>query len=368
MTTIEHLYIHIPFCTGKCSYCSFFSQPYSEDIASLYIDKIIKELKYYQTIYKEQLTPKTIYIGGGTPTTLNTSQMAKLLTCLSEFKNVREFTIETNPDLLSEEKLLLFKQYGVNRISIGVQSLDDDVLKYLNRRHTASDVEITLELLKRYEFENVSIDLISSLPNVSKEDWEKTIEKVSSWDGVKHISVYCLSIEDGTSFSDMLEKGVLIANTDDQELEMGQVARRLLEARGFSRYEISNYAQSGLECAHNLAYWHGKDFLGIGAGASSRLGLERSTNVESIQEYIDTADFISIKDIEILSETEDITERIMFNLRLESGILYSINVPNHILQKLDELIKLDLLELSNGYYKVKSDKRELTNSICEYLL
>jgi oxygen-independent coproporphyrinogen-3 oxidase len=228
MKNIDHLYIHIPFCTGKCSYCSFFSKPYDEEVANLYVDKLIEELKYYQSIYKEQLNPKTIYIGGGTPTTLSKLQLEKLLISLYEFKNVTEFTIETNPGLLSEGKLELFKKYGVNRVSMGVQSLDDGVLKYLNRRHTAGDVEKSLELLKRYEFENVSIDLISSLPNVSKEDWERTIEKVSSWDIVKHISVYCLSIEDGTKFADMIESGCLVSNTDDHEFEMGQVARELL--------------------------------------------------------------------------------------------------------------------------------------------
>jgi len=370
MTNIEHLYIHIPFCSGKCSYCSFFSKPYDENVADKYIDALIKELKYYQVICK--LSPTTIYIGGGTPTTLNVYQLERLLIALFDFKAVKEFTIETNPGLLSEEKIQLFKQCGVNRVSIGVQSLDDMVLRYLNRRHTVADVENTITLLKDNDFNNVSVDLISSLPNVSKTSWRETVERAVSWGVVKHISVYCLSIEDGTRFSDMLGEGLLTANTDDQELEMGTIAVDILKRGGYNRYEISNYAKEGFECAHNLAYWQGKDFLGIGAGASLRLGLQRFTNVESIEDYIEHIDdnhFDDLLDVEILSVQDDEIERLMFMLRLEEGIpLDDFDVSKDVIARLDELVKLGMVEFVDNSYKVKSDTRELTNSICEFLL
>jgi len=369
MTNIEHLYIHIPFCSGKCSYCSFFSKPYDEDIADKYIDALIKELKYYQVIYK--LSPTTIYIGGGTPTTLTVGQLKKLFVALSCFKDVHEFTIEANPGLLSKEKIQLFKKYGVNRISIGVQSLDDKVLKYLNRRHTVADVEKTIEILKENAFNNVSVDLISSLPNVSKSDWRKTVERAMLW-GVQHMSVYCLSIEADTKFSSMIENGELISNTDDDELAMGAVAVDMLKKAGYNRYEISNYAKTGFECAHNLAYWQGKDFLGIGAGASSRLGLQRFTNIESIEEYmrlVEDNHFENLFDAEILSKQADEVERLMFWLRLEEGIsLDDFDVSKDVIGRLDELVKLGMVEFVDNCYRVKSDKRELTNSICEFLL
>jgi oxygen-independent coproporphyrinogen-3 oxidase len=368
MTNIEHLYIHIPFCTGKCSYCAFFSKPYDKNIADKYIDALIKELKYYQVIYK--LSPKTIYIGGGTPTTLTISQLKKLFTALSEFKAVAEFTIETNPGLLSEKKIELFQKYGVNRISMGVQSLDDNVLKYLNRRHTVADVENTIALLKDSDFENVSIDLISSLPNVSKTDWRKTVESAVSW-GVKHMSVYCLSIEADTKFSRMIEDGELVPNTDDDELAMENIAVGLLLTE-YHRYEISNYAKEGFECAHNLAYWQGKDFLGIGAGASSRLELQRFTNIESIEKYIKLVEddhFENLFEAEILSVQDDEVERLMFMLRLEEGIsLDSTTISEELIAKLDELVNLKMVEFIDNCYRVKPDKRELTNSICEFLL
>jgi oxygen-independent coproporphyrinogen-3 oxidase len=368
MINIRHLYIHIPFCSGKCSYCSFFSKPYDEDVANKYIDALLKELKYYQVIYK--LSPKTIYIGGGTPTTLTLEQLKKLLTALSCFEAVKEFTIETNPGLLSKEKIELFKRYGVNRISIGVQSLDDKVLKYLNRRHTVADVENTIALLKENDFKNVSVDLISSLPNVSKSDWRKTVERAISW-GVQHMSVYCLSIEADTKFSSMIDSGELTLNTDDDELVMGTIAVDLL-LTGYHRYEISNYAKEGFECAHNLAYWQGKDFLGIGAGASSRLGLQRFTNIESIEDYIKLVDenhFDNLFDVEMLSKQADEVERLMFWLRLEEGIpLDNFDVSKDVIARLDELVKLGMVEFVDNSYKVKSDKRELTNSICEFLL
>jgi len=369
MTNIEHLYLHIPFCSGKCSYCAFFSKPYDEDIADKYIDSLIKELKYYQVIYK--LSPKTIYIGGGTPTTLTVGQLEKLLVALSDFKAVKEFTIETNPGLLCEEKIELFKKYGVNRVSIGVQSLDDKVLQYLNRRHTVADVENTIALLKDSSFNNVSVDLISSLPNVSEADWCKTVEKAVSW-GVQHMSVYCLSIEADTKFASMINSGELIPNSDDEELAMGAIAVNQLQNAEYHRYEISNYAKEGFECAHNLAYWQGKNFLGIGAGASSRLGLQRFTNIESIEEYIRLVEAGLFKNLfkpEILSKQDDETERLMFMLRLEEGIsVDSFDVSKDIISRLDELVKLGMVEFVDNCYRVKLDKRELTNSICEFLL
>ncbi len=370
MKNIEHLYIHIPFCSGKCSYCSFFSKPYDEDAADKYIESIIKELKYYQVIYNKFL-PKTIYIGGGTPTTLTVLQLEKLLIALSDFKDVNEFTIETNPDLLSEEKIQLFKKYGVNRVSIGVQSIDDNVLRYLNRRHTIADVENAIELLKENDFTNVSVDLISSLPNVSEQDWKRTVERAVLW-GVKHMSVYCLSIEEGSKFARMIENGELIPNSDEKELRMEVIAFDILRKAGYNRYEISNYAKSGFECKHNLAYWQGKDFLGIGVGASSRLGLKRFTNVESIDKYIGLIEknlFDNLFKPEILSERDDEVERLMFMLRLEEGIpVGNFDISKNLIEKLEELVQLGMVEFADNRYKVKSNKRELTNSICEFLV
>jgi oxygen-independent coproporphyrinogen III oxidase len=369
MTNLEYLYIHIPFCSGKCSYCSFFSKPYNEDVADKYIESLIKELKYYQVIYK--LYPKTIYIGGGTPTTLTVVQLEKLFTALSGFKAVKEFTIETNPGLLNEEKIQLFKKYGVNRLSIGVQSLDDDVLRYLNRRHSVADVEKTIELLKENDFTNVSVDLISSLPDVSEQDWRRTVERAVLWD-VKHMSVYCLSIEEGSKFAGMIENGELSPNTINEELRMGAIAFDILKGAGYKRYEISNYAKSGFECKHNLAYWQGKNFLGVGASASSRLGLKRFTNVESIEKYIELIEknlFENLFETEILSEKDDEVERLMFMLRLEEGIpVENFDISKDLIEKLNELVKLGMVEFADNRYKVRLNKRELTNSICEFLV
>ena len=306
---IKSLYIHIPFCDSICAYCDFskvLSSPFSH---SQYLSVLLDEIKLNQ-IPDDSL--KTIYIGGGTPTSLSCLELEELLSYLSlHFHNVEEFTIEANPESLTKEKLLLFKKYHVNRISLGVQSVNDSLLHALGRKHTKEDVIQCINLFKECGFENFNLDFIYGLPNMTTEDLLADLE-FSFWAKPKHLSYYSLQIEPGTSLYIKDIKGL-----DDEKMrEMYDFVCKKLAFEGYKRYEVSNFSIPGYESKHNLTYWHDEEYYAVGLSASSYVGNKRATNTKSLTKYLNK-EFNPV--IDEIDEKSHQFEFLMLNLRLENG-------------------------------------------------
>ena len=291
------LYIHIPFCRQKCFYCDFPSFAGLEKKIDRYLQALEHEFALLrQRLYKKdnagdterKFAPRTIYIGGGTPTALNAHQMKKLLEIVQKYVLVaeaEEFTVEMNPGTVDREKLLLLQQAEVNRLSVGVQSFDDNCLQKIGRIHTAQDAVNTIELAHNLGFDNISLDLIYGLPQQDREILTQSVERALTLP-VQHISIYGLQLEEGTAFQRMADMGKLHLPTDELvEVMYDYIVEKLPEA-GYQRYEISNYALPGYESKHNLSYWQDVDYLGLGSGAHSYWQGTRYENPIGIDDYI----------------------------------------------------------------------------------
>lgn len=291
------IYIHIPFCRQKCFYCDFPSFAGREKKIDKYLQALEQEFALLrQRLYQKdnvrdtesKFAPRTIYIGGGTPTALNAHQMKKLLKIVQKYVSVgeaEEFTVEMNPGTVDREKLLLLQQAGVNRLSVGVQSFDDHCLQKIGRIHTAQDAVNTIELAHNLGFDNISLDLIYGLPQQDREILTQSVERALTLP-VQHISIYGLQLEEGTAFQRMADMGKLQLPTDELvETMYDYIVEKLPEA-GYQRYEISNYALPGYESKHNLSYWQDVDYLGLGSGAHSYWQGTRYENPRSIDDYI----------------------------------------------------------------------------------
>ena len=295
------LYIHIPFCVRKCNYCDFLSYPgygcgadeRHRSLSYNYIEALCAELK---EIAGSHPTIDTCFIGGGTPSVLTDTETERLLQAVTELMpkdkqasctGFTEFTIECNPGTLTKEKLLLYKKYGVNRISMGLQSTDNGILSVLGRIHTFEQFTENFELARSLGFDNINVDLISGVPGQTIKNWKETMEKVTAL-SPEHISAYSLILEEGTPLYDsyLKDPAGLKLPDEDTEREIYHYTLKYLEEKGYHRYEISNYAKPGYECRHNLGYWTGEEYIGTGLGASSYLNSE---NAQSIKHAFDNA-------------------------------------------------------------------------------
>lgn len=280
------LYLHIPFCKRFCSYCDFYSTiklSYIDD----YIDALIKEIDLCRD-YLAGAMLSTIYFGGGTPSLIAPDKLKRLIDFIrSTFKvySKAEITIEINPDDIDKSYLEQLKELGFNRLSIGVQSWDDRILSYLNRRHSAAKAESVVENCKIVGFDNISIDIMYGIPTMSFADWERTVDKTLSFD-IQHLSAYCLSIEPNTKFGRLQKLGKLETIDDDLSVKEYHLLMERGEASGFVHYEISNFCKPNLYSKHNTSYWKQTPYLGVGAGAHSFNGFERRWNIENVNRYI----------------------------------------------------------------------------------
>lgn len=291
------LYIHIPFCRQKCFYCDFPSFAGREKKIDKYLQALEQECALLrQRVHSKdnardterKFAPRTIYIGGGTPTALNAHQLAKLLEIVQNYvtvAEVEEFTVEMNPGTVDREKLLLLQQAGVNRLSVGVQSFDDNCLQKIGRIHTAQDAVDTIELAHNLGFGNISLDLIYGLPQQDREILTQSVERALTLP-VQHISIYGLQLEEGTAFHRMEALGKLQLPADELVEAMHDYIVEKLPEAGYQRYEISNYALPGYESKHNLYYWQDVDYLGLGSGAHSYWQGTRYENPRGIDDYI----------------------------------------------------------------------------------
>ena len=281
------IYIHIPFCKRKCSYCDFYSVANTR-LADEYVSALVREL-HIRAAEIDFDCVTTIYIGGGTPSVLTLAQMHKLMQGLREkvnFANVREVTIEVNPDDVTEDYILGLKALGVNRVSMGVQSFVDVELKAVNRRHNAAEAITAVEAIRRAGIANVSIDLIYGLPGQTIESWRHSLDTLLTL-GVEHVSAYNLSYEEGTALTRLRDMGRITEVDEDTCVEMYEMLCSRLAEAGYEHYEISNFALPGMYSCHNSNYWNGTPYLGLGAAAHSFDGVVRRYNPMSVTAYIE---------------------------------------------------------------------------------
>ncbi|MCM8832046.1 MAG: radical SAM family heme chaperone HemW [Candidatus Omnitrophica bacterium] len=277
---MNSLYIHIPFCKNKCAYCDFYSILYSEKLAYKYIEILKKQISNLSQSFS------TIYIGGGTPTILNFLQLKSLLYSLRKFiKNANEITIEANPESLDVDKIKLFVDCGINRISIGVQSFNDEKLKNLGRIHSSFQAKEAINLSKKYGFKNINIDLIFGVFGETYEIWKSDLKEVVNLDP-SHISIYMLTYEKKTPLYKQLQKKLISQIDDDLLVKMYKFAKFFLEKNGFYQYEISNFSKRNYFCKHNINYWENNSYLGLGPSAFSYNNGVRTKNIPDVKEYI----------------------------------------------------------------------------------
>ncbi|EOS7734461.1 radical SAM family heme chaperone HemW [Enterococcus hirae] len=316
-------YIHIPFCEHICYYCDFNKVFLEGQPVDEYVEMLLKEIE----ITLEQHPVKeleTLYVGGGTPTSLTAVQLDRLLAGAREilpFKEGKEFTVEANPGDLTKEKLQVMKNYGVNRLSMGVQTFDNRLLKKIGRKHTAEDVYQTMRFLEEENFTNVSIDLIYALPGQTLEGYRETLNQALALD-LPHYSLYSLILENKTMFMNWVRQGRLELPDQETETRMFEETIQAMEKKGRHQYEISNFGLEGHESKHNLMYWNNDHYFGFGAGASGYLGNKRYRNKGPIQHYLRPlrAGELPVLETEVLLRENQIEEEMFLGLRKKIGI------------------------------------------------
>ena len=312
------LYIHIPFCVAKCIYCDFLSGPADYDARERYVKALCGEIENFAKAEGSVYEVKTVFFGGGTPSVLENELMEQILSTISKNFQVKrdcEFTIECNPGTVNYDKLRLYKDFGVNRLSFGLQSADDDELKRLGRIHSFSDFLESYELALRVGFNNINVDIMSGLMNQTVESYLNTLNKVLPLKPA-HISAYSLIIEEGTPLYSMYSAGNIVLPDEETERQMYYDTLRILSEYGYHRYEISNYAMEGHECRHNITYWRRGEYKGFGVGAASLLDNIRYANTSDMKEYLAGVKPVS----EILTVEDCMAEFAFLGLRMMRGI------------------------------------------------
>ena len=369
------LYIHIPFCKQKCFYYDFPSYSGKERFKEDYVDALIEEIEKRARGY----IIKTIFIGGGTPSYLEVNQIEKLLLAINKLnlhKDI-EFSMECNPGVLFKEKLIAMKNGGVNRISFGLQSTKDSLLKEVGRIHSYEEFLDNFKLARELGFKNINVDIMYGLPNQTVEDWKDTLETICSIKP-EHISAYSLIIEEGTVFYNLYEKGLLKLPTEEMEREMDKLTKGVLKDHGYHQYEISNYSLDGKECEHNKVYWQLKDYIGLGTAASSYIDGTRIKNIDNIEEYISkiNSGIEVYEEKYINSEEDEIEEFIFMGLRMNKGISikefeerFNMSVESIYEKVLEKNIKNGFLKKENGRIYLTSIGMDFSNNVmAEFIL
>lgn len=388
------IYVHIPFCAKKCAYCDFLSFPGNMRMRREYTDKLLEEIRIQSSFVREYQVD-TIFLGGGTPSVLDVTDITAIMGTLKEHYDIApdaEITIEVNPGTVKMEGLVAYREAGINRVSMGLQSADDTELRYLGRIHTYDEFLKSFQRVRMAGFTNVNVDLISAIPGQTPESWRNTLKKTAMLKP-EHISAYSLIVEEGTPFYDRYgghvemesyemspeERRRLMALPDlpdeDTEREMYYMTRNCLAEQGYEWYEISNYARPGFECRHNVGYWTGTGYLGLGLGASSYLEGCRFHNTSDFQSYVsahfdDEAEFCQAlrQDMEQLSVKSKMEEFMFLGLRLTRGVSvegfitrFGQSIRNVYGGVIDKLEREGLLEHKNGYYHLTERGLDLSN-------
>lgn len=413
------LYVHIPFCVRKCAYCDFLSFPSSEDLRQKYVDALIREIRSCKNTYQGYRVP-TVFIGGGTPSILSPVQIQAIFSSIRKTFRVdthAEITMEANPGTVTEEKLLAWKGAGVNRISIGLQSVRDEELRMLGRIHDHRQFLDTWKLVRQAGMENVNIDLISAIPGQTPESWRETLRKTAEL-APEHLSVYSLIIEEGTPFYERYSNGPRDLRSEDRERGtkkdafqdvrdgaqgpadpagafgsddqqypplpdeeterlMYEETENILAEYGYARYEISNYAKPGCACRHNIGYWQRKAYLGIGLGSSSLIGKTRFCHTSDLETYLACAGDPGkiCEEEQFLSEKEEMEEFMFLGLRMMCGVrkseflrLFGVPVDTVYGETLKKLQGHGLLEIEEDTIRLTKRGIDISNYVFEQFL
>lgn len=367
------LYVHIPFCVRKCQYCDFLSGPSDEETKDRYIEALLKEIRAAE--HTEDYEIVSVFIGGGTPSALKAEAIASIMSTLQEqffFCEDAEVTIEANPGTVDLEKLTIYRNVGINRLSLGLQSTDAEELKLLGRIHSYEEFLKSYEWAREAGFSNINIDLMFAIPGQTGEAWRQHLYQVAELNP-EHISAYSLIIEEGTPFAEQN----LDLPDEDTEYQMYEDTAEILERYGYRQYEISNYAKQGYMCRHNAGYWQRREYLGFGLGASSLYRGMRFSNTRRMQEYLKESrnpDQIR-KDVTVLSRNERIEEFMFLGLRMTEGIsekkfeenfdVRLMDVYGDILQKYEETGFMEHIETK---WRLTRKGIHVSNHILAYFL
>lgn len=366
------LYIHIPFCRKKCSYCSFTSYEKAEELIPLYLKALKNEIDLR---LEEGHIVKTIFFGGGTPSLLKNKGIESILNAVRNhceiIKNA-EITLEANPESVNIEYLKELLNIGINRLSFGIQSFNDDELKILGRIHSANDAENAFLTAREAGFKNINIDLIYGVPTQTEVSWDGNLQKAKEL-MPEHISLYGLSLEEGVFLKKQIESGLLESTPEDTVALLYEKAEKVLEDEGYEHYEISNWAKKGYECKHNLTYWQGGEYLGFGVSAHSYTSGVRLGNTSDINEYIK---YLECKKLppksveENLTEDVKIVENIILGLRLGKGLdikgfekKQGVDIIKKYEEQLKEIKELGLIEIKDGSIRLTAKGRLLGNEV-----
>lgn len=381
------VYIHFPFCVKKCSYCDFLSGPADRGTKKAYSDALCREIYSFGREYGmqelfsegEKIPVDTIFLGGGTPSVMDPADLTRVMETVRKVFDIlpeAEISMEMNPGTFREE-LLAFVKKSMGRVSLGLQSADDSELSRLGRIHTYSEFERCYAALRDAGISNINVDLMSAIPGQTLVSWEKSLTRILGMEP-EHISCYSLIIEEGTPFFELLEKGRLDLPNEDEEREMYYLTERLMNAHGYHRYEISNYARPGYECRHNVRYWRRSPYIGFGIGAASLLDETRWSNTCDLQRYLSGSGSLSDirEEIHHLSVREQMEEFMFLGLRMMEGVSaadfgekFGCELDSVYGGVCEKLISEGLLVREGDRYKLTSRGIDVSNAVlAEFLL
>ena len=365
------IYIHVPFCVSRCGYCDFYKVT-NFDHKEGYVDALLRELEL-RRFFLEDAIVETIYFGGGTPSTLSLNQIELILKAITQFfvlSDLVEITVECNPDDITAEYLLGLKNLGVNRLSIGIQSFDDEMLRFMQRRHNSMQSFKAIDLAKKVGFDNISIDLIYGLPNISNAAWIKNVKMALELQ-ISHLSAYHLTIEKGTAFEKLLQNGVITEVEEENSVLQFDILLDLAAKAGFEQYEISNFCKDGRYSQHNSNYWFGVPYLGLGPSAHSYNGKSRFWNVSDLSKYLLSLSRSELPlQEELLTDIDKFNETLMIGLRTKWGVninhfqnTLSPTLLVHFNNVLESQLSNGNVYLQNGFVRIKSSKFMVFDSI-----
>ncbi|MGL4912809.1 MAG: radical SAM family heme chaperone HemW [Romboutsia sp.] len=371
------LYIHVPFCVSKCNYCDFNSYKIDGTSKQIYLKDLEKEIKIYKKEIEKNNNKKeitSVFLGGGTPSILTSREIENIFKIIKEnykIKENAEITMECNPGTLTKEKLATMKRVGVNRLSMGLQAVQDYHLKSIGRIHTYEEFEKNYKEALDAGFENINIDLMYALPNQKFEDWAESLQKIVALNP-SHISAYSLILEEGTTLHDMYERKEFEMIDEDTDINMYNHTINYLKENGYNQYEISNYSKEHSECIHNILYWKCEQYIGIGPGASGYIGDYRYNNIEDLKEYHEKLEQNEkpIENIEKLSIEDKIQEKIFMGLRMNEGIKFddfkndfNIEFKEKYRNEISRLKERELINENISGISLTQRGREISNSI-----
>ncbi len=373
MNTPSSLYIHIPFCAQKCAYCDFISFAADQNFRKKYMNALCKELEMVGSQHNRP-SLKTIFVGGGTPSLLSVEEIEQLGHAIHgnfDLKEIIEFSIEANPGTLVDEALFKWREIGVNRVSMGVQSMNDQLLIKLGRIHTSKVVMDSFNKLRACGFDNINLDIMFGLPSQTYEDMMQTVDQVIKL-GPEHFSAYSLKVEEGTPFDKMVEKELLVLPTEEEDRKMYHGLISKLKSVGYEQYEISNFSKRGKMCQHNLVYWRGESYFATGMAAHGYVNSVRVGNHSSWDKYSESiqAGKLPVESEETIDLSEAAFEFIMLGLRLNQGVdlnLYQERFTSDLLIEFADVIKEQIEQktiiVRDGFMKLTEYGRDIANHV-----